>query len=154
MAARVHIVEERISLAPRSTDRLNPLATDRLVEDSTGRPITVGHQCLNICLSRKRALERKGKWKEANDYVGGTGDSAGGGTLRTRYLGQEDPTTQTDEITRDQTQAPDMSAERRTRRWPRKQAFGPDRKNGKAMKTKHTRSGLDRDGFEIGDEHD
>jgi len=133
VAARVHIVEERISLTLRATDRLLKDSTDRLVEDSTGRPITVGHQCLKICLSRKRALERKGKWKEVNDYVGGTGDSAGGGTLRSRYLGQEDPTTRP--ITRDQTQAPDMSAERRTRRWPRKEASGPDPKNGKAMET-------------------
>jgi len=135
MVLRAHAVEGEISLTLRATDRLLKDSTDRLVEDSTGRPITVGHQCLNICLSRKRALERKGKWKEANDYVGGTGDSAGGGTLRTRYLGQEDPTTQTDEITRDQTQAPNMSAETRTRRWPRKEASGPDPKNGKAMET-------------------
>ena len=135
MASRTHIVEARLSLTPQSADRLLKGSTDRLVEDSTGRPINVGHQYLNICLSRKRALERKGKWKEANDYVGGTGNSAGGGTLRTRYLGQEDPTTQTDEITRDHTQAPDMSLERRTRRWPRKEASGPDPKNGKAMET-------------------
>jgi len=135
VASRTHIVEARLSLTPQSADRLLKGSTDRLVEDSTGRPINVGHQYLNICLSRKRALERKGKWKEANDYVGGTGNSAGGGTLRTRYLGQEDPTTQTDEITRDHTQAPDMSLERRTRRWPRKEASGPDPKNGKAMET-------------------
>ncbi len=150
---RAHAVEGEISLTLRATDRLLKDSTDRLVEDSTGRPITVGHQCLNICLSRKRALERKGKWKEANDYVGGTGDSAGG-ALRTRYLDQEDPTTQTDEITRDQTQAPDMSAERQTRRWPCKEASKPDPREWQSDGNEQTRSGLDRDGLEIGDEHD
>ncbi len=76
-----------------STDRLVEDSTDRLVEDSTDRPITLRHPYTNIYLSSKRALERKSKWKAANDHVGGAGYGGGAGVLRTRSPGQEDPTT-------------------------------------------------------------
>ncbi len=38
-----------------------PLSTDRLIADSTDRLITFRDPCLNIHLSRNRALERKSK---------------------------------------------------------------------------------------------
>lgn len=52
---------EWVSSVPLTTDRLIADSADRLVADSTDRPITFRRPCLNIYVSRNRALERKSK---------------------------------------------------------------------------------------------